>query len=130
VNSASDVATRLVDQHERERQEHSRKVEEGRGRRDPGELRDHRHRGVPERERVTGVQAPVAELVERAQRQVVHREQLLCPREVEERVAVVACDPPERDSADEAEPEHPERPRGDAVPTPRREGRRDECGRE
>ena len=119
----------LVDEHEGERQQHRRQVQERGRRADAGELRDHRDRRMPERERVARVQAAVLELVHRAQRQVVQGEQLLHPGEVEERVAVVAGDPPERDPGHEPEREHPDRPERDAALAPGRERRRHERGR-
>jgi hypothetical protein len=96
----------LVGEQERERQQHGRGVQHDRGRTDACKPRHDRDRRVPERERVPRMQPAVAELVDRPQRERVEAEQLLLPGQVEERVAVVARDPPERDPGDRAKREH------------------------
>ena len=63
------------------------------------DLRDQREEAVPQRERVAGMEPAVRELVERVQREVVEREELLYPREMEEAVtADVPGDVPEEQS--------------------------------
>jgi len=100
----------LVGEQERKRQQHGRGVQHDRWRADACEPRHDRDRRVPERERVARMQPAVAELVHRPQRERVEAEQLLLPGQVEERVAVVARDPPERDPGDRSEREHAQAP--------------------
>ena len=77
-----------VGEHDRERGEDRRQVEHDDGRVDVGQPRDHRQPGMPHRERVAGMEAAVAELVDDVERGQVERLELPHPAEVEERVAV------------------------------------------
>ncbi len=115
----------LVGEQKGQRHQHRGRVQHHRGRADAGQPRDDRDRGMPEREGVPRMQPAVPELVDRPQRERVEAQQLLFPGQVEEGVAVVAGDPPERDSGHHAESEHSQAPRRDSSRTGRREGRRD-----
>ena len=81
---------------------------------DSGQLRDQREEAVEERERVAGMEPAVAVLVDAPQRDRAEVDELAHAAEVEERVAAVGRDPPERDSGREAERQDREAPRGDA----------------
>jgi hypothetical protein len=61
----------LVDERERERRQHARLVQRDHGRIDAGQLRHECEEGVPERERVAGMQAAVAELADPLERELV-----------------------------------------------------------
>ena len=91
--------TRLVGDHCGKRREHGRAVQHDVDRVGARDLRDQREEAVPQRERVAGMEPAVRELVERVQREVVEREELLYPREMEEAVtADVSGDVPEEQS--------------------------------
>ncbi len=77
-----------VREQDRQRGEDGRQVQHDDGRVDVGQARDHRQPGMPHRERVAGVEAAVAELVDHAERGQVERLELPHPAEVEQRVAV------------------------------------------
>ena len=66
---AKDLAPHLEGEHERERREDARLVQDDGCRIDSSELRHEREPAVPERERVAGMKAAVPELVDRPQRQ-------------------------------------------------------------
>ena len=98
---------------------------------DAGEPCDEREQAVPERKRVAGVQAAVAELVDRAERDRAEIVELADAAEVEERVSLwLAREVPEReaepDPGEQHElrrrlprcclPEHPNHPRPLAPP--------------
>src|SRR4051812_35833065 len=100
---AEEDAPELVGKDESDRHEEARLVQHHLRRIEAGDLADEREPCMPERERVTGMQTAVAELVDRPQRQPAEVGELANPREVEERVA--ADDPldrPECDSEAEA----------------------------
>ena len=108
--------TRLVGDHGGKRREHRRAVQHDVDRVGARDLRDQREEAVPQRERVAGMEPAVRELVERVQREVVEREELLHPREMEEAVtADVPGDVPEEQTEHRPGGEDPaacpERPR-------------------
>ena len=103
----------LVGEPEAERQQHGRPVQHDLGGVDTGQLRDEREKAVPERERIARVQPAVAVLVQGAQRERAEVVELPDPAEMEERIAAIRRDPPERDPGGEPEQEHAERPRGE-----------------
>src|SRR5699024_8591351 len=99
---AEECHPRLVHDCERDRRNGTRLVAHDVGRIDSGELRDQREEGMPEREGVAGVQAAVAELVDRSDVQVAELDELPYATEVEERVAVDrGCDVPQQGADDD-----------------------------
>jgi hypothetical protein len=95
---AEDSHPELVRDHDGERREDARLVEDDRRRVDAAELRDEREPPVPERERIARVQPAVGELVDGPERERAEVAELADPPEVEERVALhEPLEAPERD---------------------------------
>ncbi len=102
VGGAEDSVAGRVREQERQRDEYRRKVEEHVGHVDPGEARDERIDGVPEREGVARVEAAVLELVHaREAAQHVELRELPGPGEVKETVAVDGSRSPPDDRREE-----------------------------
>jgi hypothetical protein len=128
-------ASHLEGEHERERREDARLVQDNRRRVDTAEPRHEREPPVPEREGVARMQPAVLELVHRAQRERAEVEELAHAAEMKERVAVDdALDAPQRDAeADPGERDETSPARGLrmlATPPAPREGQRGRAGSE
>src|SRR5439155_19533096 len=85
---AEEDAPRLERDEEEHRAEQARLVPDDGRRIDAGETCDQGEEAVPERERVTGVQATVPELVDGAERERAEVVELAHPAEMEEPVAL------------------------------------------
>ena len=111
---------------EGERDEQRRQVQHDGCCVDPGELGDEGENAVPERERVAGMQAPVAKLVDDAERRQLRRlGELADTCEMEERVAV----DDRRRPPDDCPERHPRgHERGDRQRARRVRGERDRAG--
>ncbi len=133
--ATEDEPGRLEPHDRHERHQHGRLVQDDIGRIGARDLRDEREEPVPERERVSRVEARVGELVDPPEREVAELEQLAGPGEVEEPVtADLPGDRPEeqaehgasgRDRADAVDRRRPgatERARRGAPPLRRRAG--------
>ncbi len=94
------------------------------------ETRDEREEPVPQRERVSGMQAAVRELGDPFEREVVELEKLACPGQVEETVALYGRRRhPDRDSDDSAPEERPRAARHDVGRRPATEETERHTGR-
>ena len=107
-HAAEERPPRLVRHEQRQRREHRRLVEDDVCRIDEGDASDERQEAVPERERITGVETAVGELVHRVERERAEGVELAHARKVEEPVAAdLAGNRPEQEAEDGARAEDP-----------------------